>query len=221
MSLATPQLPTLIQARTSHLENFLTREGDIHQQVVILGVGLDTKPFRFARAGQNWFGVDLHSMIQERKKLFLELGIHTDYFIAVEGDIRTENWLSALSQAGYQHHLSTFFVLEGLSMYFTEPDLRRVLEQLRSLTYHHSSCVWLDHITETMFELNLPEVKAFLSSMTRLGEPFLSGFADANPIVLPYWQVITTISAANVLGILDPIHEEYKFTVLGIHDSES
>lgn len=218
MSLSTPQLSTLIHARTSYLENYLTNEGEAHQQVVTVGVGLDTKPFRFARAGQNWFGVDLRPMIQERKKLFLELGVHTDYFTLVEGDIRTENWLSALSQSGYQHHLSTLFILEGLSMYFTELDLRRILAQLCSLTCNNASSVWLDHVTENLFELNLPEVKAFLSSMIRLGEPFLSGFADATPIALPYWKVITTVSAANVLGILDTIHEEYKFTVLGILD---
>lgn len=218
MSLSTPQLPTLIQARTAHLENYLMRKGEVHQQVVVLGVGLDTKPFRFASAGQKWFGVDLRSMIQERKKLFLALDVHTDYFTSVEGDIRTENWLSALSQAGYQRHLATLFVLEGLSMYLTEPDLRRVLAQLRSLTCNNASCVWLDHVTESIFQLDLSEVKAFLSSMTRLGEPFLSGFADATPIVLPYWKVITTVSSANVLGILDIIHEEYRFTVLGILD---
>ena len=214
MSLSTPQLPALVQARSSHLEDHLNTEGAIYRQVVVMGVGLDTKPFRFANQEQHWFGIDLPALLREREKLLSEIGIQTDCFTTIEADVRTEEWMSTLRAAGYQEQLPTLFILEGVSMYFTETDLRQILERISALTSNNASVIWMDHITQAVLSLELPEIKSFLSSMTRLGEPFVLGFADANSVALPYWKVRSTSSSANVLDYYDTVFEEYRFSIL-------
>jgi methyltransferase (TIGR00027 family) len=216
MSLSTPQLPALVQARSSHLEDHLDVEGAIYQQVVVMGVGLDTKPFRFAKEEQHWFGIDLPALLRERARLLSEIGIQTDYLTTIEADVRTEEWMSALRAAGYQEQLSTLFILEGVSMYFTETDLRQILERISALTSSNESVIWMDHITQSVLSLDLPEIKSFLASMTRLGEPFMLGFADANSVALPYWRVKSTTSSANVLDCYDTVFEEYRFSILEV-----
>lgn len=214
MSLSTPQLPALVQARSSHLEHHLHKEGATYRQVVVMGVGLDTKPLRFASKEQHWFGIDLPVLLREREKLLSEIGVQTDCFTTIEADIRTEEWMSVLRTAGYHEQLPTLFILEGVSMYFAEIDLRQILERIGAITSNRSSVIWMDHITPSVLCLDLPEIKSFLSSMTRLGEPFVLGFADANSIALPYWKVRSTTSSANVLNDYDAVFEEYRFSIL-------
>lgn len=215
MTNSTPQLPALVQARTTHLENYLQHADANHAQVVVLGVGFDTKPFRFACKGQQWFGIDLRTMIKAREQVLTALTVEPEHFTAVEGDIRADNWPDELKRAGYRTDLSTVFILEGLSMYLEKAELSRVLCQLRSLTSHPGSRVWLDHVSRAIFELDLPEVKNFLDSMTRLGEPFILGFSDAEAIAQPHWQVQSTTTSAKTIGCQEKVYQEYRFSVLG------
>lgn len=62
--------------------------------------------------------------------------------------------------------------------------------------------------------MDLPEVRSFLSSMARLGEPFVTGVSDPTRFVGQGWRLVENPSAAHVLGIREPVHSEYRFALV-------
>jgi O-methyltransferase involved in polyketide biosynthesis len=100
-------------------------------------------------------------------------------------------------------------------MYLSEADLRRTLESIRELCENRASRLWLDHVTETLLGMQRPEVQSFLSSMTRLGEPFLTGFSNPAEFFRDaVWRLVEHRSAAEILAIDEPVHHEYRFALL-------
>ncbi len=214
MALAAPQLPSLVKARTLHLERLLQQKGETHPQVLVLAVGLDPKPVTLARDGQRWFGVDLRDMLREREERFTGARAAAPAFAPVAADLRLDTWDRAVLQAGFSPELPTIIIAEGLSMYLTRDELGALLRKLRALTASTETRLWLDHVTAELFDLDAVEVRSFLSSMTRLGEPFILGFEDASGILPNSWAQAESASAADVLGLVDPVHREYRFSIL-------
>lgn len=214
MSLVAPQLPTLVQARSSHVEQLLHAFGASFSQIVVLGVGLDPKPCRLAKNGQKWFGVDLREMLREREKRFSGIAAPSTDFIAVAADLRLDSWAQQLLTAGFLPTLPALFILEGVSMYLTESELKTLLQKVHALAHSIESRVWIDHVTTRIFASPVNEVRAFLSSMTRLGEPFINGFDDSDTLDPTLWETVDSKSAAAVLAMEDDVHREYRFAVL-------
>jgi methyltransferase (TIGR00027 family) len=185
--------------------------------VPLLGVGLDAKVFRFAGADQQWYGVDLPGIIKERSQLLAQLGITAEYLTLVSADMRADNWIARLHEAGYDESRSTLFILEGVTMYLALDELRLLLQATRSANTNAASRVWLDHVKTALYDSELVEVQAFLKAMTRLGEPFISGFDDAAIVSAQLWEVHTTVSAAAFLSIAEPVHSMYLFSLLKPH----
>ena len=214
MAVAAPQLPSLVRARGLHVEAYLQTHGAAFQQVLVVGVGLDPKPIQLSSSTQRWFGVDLRDMLRERESRFNGIESQAANFVPVVGDIRLEKWDDALQRAGFSPSLSTFVILEGMSMYFSREQLERLFAKVRDLTRASTSRLWLDHTTPALFDLDLFEVKSFLSTMSRMGEPFISGFDDPAAVAPDSWTLVETATAADVVGVLDRVHAEYRFSVL-------
>lgn len=214
MSVASPQLPTLVRARTLDVEAHLQREGQSYEQVLVMGMGFDPKPVKFSTPTQRWFGVDLRDMLKERDTRFKQAGATAQNFTAVVGDLLSNTWNCELLTAGFRCDVPTLIITEGISMYFTRDALATLFDKLHSLVGSSQSRLWLDHVTSELFEMDVFDVRTFLSSMTRLGEPFITGFSNPASIAPDCWELAETTSAAAVLGISDAIHSEYRFSLL-------
>jgi hypothetical protein len=138
--------------------------------------GLANHAAPFATEVQRWFLCDLRDMLRDRQTRLNSLGEGNQHCIDVPVALRIPGWPSKIRGAGFDSGQSTLVILEGVSMYLSEADLRRTLESIRELCENRASRLWLDHVTETLLGMQRPEVQSFLSSMTRLGEPFLTGF---------------------------------------------
>jgi O-methyltransferase involved in polyketide biosynthesis len=214
MAVASPQLPSLVRARTVDLERHLERDARSFAQVLVLGVGFDPKPARFSSSSQRWFGLDLRQMHRERELRFSAAGAQARNFVPVAGDLLGDSWDAALRDAGFREDLPTFIIAEGISMYFPREVLATVFAKLRALNSSAKSRLWLDHVTSALLDLDLFEVRSFLSSMARLGEPFITGFDDPATIAPDSWVLSETTSAASAVGVSDAIHNDYRFSVL-------
>jgi O-methyltransferase involved in polyketide biosynthesis len=153
-------------------------------------------------------------MLRARELRFSEAGAQGQNFVPVVGDITSDTWDTALRDAGFREDLPTFIIAEGISMYFAREVLATVFDKLRGLTSNPESRFWLDHVASTLFDLDLFEVRSFLSSMARLGEPFVTGFDDPATIAPGTWVLSETTSAASAVGVSDAIHNEYRFSIL-------
>ena len=100
------------------LQGFL-KEG--LQQLVILGAGYDSRPYRFDLTGRvKTFEVD-HPATQGDKlaKLQVVFGKVPEHVIYVPIDFNTQTLEGSLMESGYDPNLKTLFIWQGVTMYLT------------------------------------------------------------------------------------------------------
>lgn len=212
----TPQLPHMIEARGRHLTQHLEQVGNRYEQVVVLGVGLDTNPLRFGQSGQRWFGLDLRHTLQIRKEAFAAVGGDAPMLTLVSVDLRLNQWGQALIEAGFDPLRSTLFVLEGISPYLHESELARLFSSVYPLCQHMQSRLWLDHVTPELFQLDLPEVQGFFFAISRLGEPFVTGFKTVEAVT-DAWRTCEQHTAEEILDgdhFPHPVYEHHLVSVV-------
>ena len=117
------------------------------QQLVILGAGYDSRPYRFDLRGQvKTFEVD-HPATQEDKlrklqSIFGKLPAQVTY---VSIDFNTQTLAGRLSQSGFDPALKTLFIWQGVSMYLTA----KAVDSTLSFVVNHSlpgSAIVFDYI---------------------------------------------------------------------------
>ncbi len=212
----TPQLPELIEARGIHLNTYLDHNGKAYEQVLVLGIGLDPRPFHYASPKQLWFGIDLQHSIQERRERVDNMAekVNTAYLKLVPADLRLSGWEDALLQSGFRPEASTVVVMEGFSMYAYQKELSELLDSLHGLLSNQKSRIWVDHITPKMFELQKKEIQIFLSEISRLGEPFITGFTRAEALSKK-WVTESQSSSAVILNRQDDaVYNEHKLSII-------
>ena len=96
-------------------------------------------------------------------------------------------------------------------MYLTSNVIAQVFKHIESIT-SAGSVFWIDHITSNA--LHLEDARDFFSAMGRLGEPMVFGCTNMGQFVGDGWQVLQSVSAANVLSNEDRLFDAYRFTTL-------
>ncbi len=109
--------------RSAVFDQWLLGEMKKDKDAVVLhiGCGMDSRVLRVGTDGHQWFDIDFPSVIEERKKYYVE----NDFYHMVEADVRQQNWLSAVPKAKH-----AIIVMEGVSMYFEPKELKAVMEQI-------------------------------------------------------------------------------------------
>lgn len=217
-----PQLRGMVSSRTRHLdleiEDFFARGG---RDLVLLGVGLDTRPFRLAMPeGTTIYELDLPTMLAERQQRLAECDARTPEGVSrVSLAIDLRSVTAAASLEGRLDPQRPLFVAwEGMSMYFEEPDVRRVLAGLAPLLAHPDSRLWVDLVDRRAIahpECFAQGVQDFLSGMSILGEPFIfgvdsfDGFLKENGL-----DCHSAVASGSLLpGETDEVFELYRFCV--------
>ena len=102
--------------------------------VVILGAGLDTRPYRLARRSDiPVFEVDLPVNIGRKQAVVQRvLGGQPSSVRLVPVDFERDDLAAELAKHGYRADWSTFFIWEGVTQYLTEDAVRATFEYLRS-----------------------------------------------------------------------------------------
>ena len=88
--------------------------------VLHLGCGMDSRAVRVAHGSHLWLDVDFPEVIEQRKRYFRE----TESYRMVGADVMEENWLDKISGS------SAIVVMEGISMYLPEAQLKALLGRL-------------------------------------------------------------------------------------------
>ena len=109
--------------RSAVFDQWLLEEMKKDNDAVVLhiGCGMDSRVIRVGTDGHLWYDIDFPSVIEERKKYYVE----DELYHMIEADVRQQNWLEAVPKATH-----AIIVMEGVSMYFEPQELRNVLEQI-------------------------------------------------------------------------------------------
>ena len=100
-------------------------------------------------------------------------------------------------------------------MYLTQDNFRAILSGISHLKNTAKKRVWIDHVTPEIFKSDNDSVSGFLENMSRLGEPFITGYEDLESLIDGNYLVsYDRKSAQNILESTNSLHELYCFTTL-------
>lgn len=88
--------------------------------VLHLGCGMDSRAMRVEAGDHLWFDVDFPEVINQRKGYFRE----TESYRMIGADVMGESWLEEIPKG------EAIVVMEGISMYLPEAQLKALLERL-------------------------------------------------------------------------------------------
>ena len=170
-------------ARTKHIDAMLTQaiDGGI-QQLVILGAGYDSRPYRFARQLENVkvFEVD-QPATQARKKQYLgrALGELPGHVVFVDMDFNAERLDARLPASGYEPQKKTFFIWEGVCMYITPEAVQETLTFIAQHSQPGSSLVF-DYLYRSVIDGTCDYYGARLAAnyVASRGEPYIFGIEE-------------------------------------------
>jgi methyltransferase (TIGR00027 family) len=184
-----PGWSNAIRGRVRYFDDIVQnapREG--FSQLVILGAGYDTRAYRIGtlKGHTRVFEID-RSATQERKtrivkKIFGQLPDHVSF---IPHEIGTGSWWPALEAAGFSPKEKSLFLLEGLVMYLSRPDVE---ELLAGIAEHAGagSTVLFDFVPQSLADgtSDAEGGQNVRNGTIQIGEPILSGFADGE--VVPF-----------------------------------
>jgi methyltransferase (TIGR00027 family) len=217
----TPQLGGMVAARTRHLDDQIIQFfGGGGRDLVIVGAGYDMRPFRLnLPQGTRVFELDFPSVLTDRQRRLDAFSVKDCaglQRIPVPIDLRAMTLAEAM-QDRVDFAAPIFVAWEGMSMYFSEPEIRGVLNGFAPLLGNPQSRLWADFVTKQAIVNSsiFPEVEAFMRGMQLLGEPFVFGtdsleaFMESNNFTC----VEIAPSSRFLTDRADPVYSVYSFCV--------
>lgn len=130
-----PGLWASIVCRKRYIDDKVSDPAAEIDAVVILGSGLDTRPYRIARYGTlPVFELDQQVNIdRKRAAVHRALGALPDSVRLVGLDFETDPVLTALADNGFRDTGTTLFIWEGVTQYLSPDAVHGMFEQLRSV----------------------------------------------------------------------------------------
>lgn len=171
-------------------------------QVVILGAGLDTRPYRLPGIEQaHVFEVDLPAVQEEKKKKlrkrYGQLPTHVT-FLALDFD--TQHLPAALSKTTFDPASPAVFIWEGVTQYLSQEAVRQTLACVG--TSAPGSILIFTYILKSLIERRsgIAGADTMLDRMAKQGAPWHFGLepADLAAWLEPYHlEVLTDVGAAD------------------------
>jgi methyltransferase (TIGR00027 family) len=127
-----PGLWANVSCRKSYIDDNLAESLPAVDAVVILGAGLDTRPYRLARLGDvPVFEVDLPVNIARKRAVVSRVfGAVPPSVRLVSVDFERDDLMATLASYGYRVDSPTFFIWEGVTQYLTADAVRATFDHL-------------------------------------------------------------------------------------------
>jgi methyltransferase (TIGR00027 family) len=179
------------------------------RQYVLLGAGLDTFPYRQPpwAASLRIFEVDHPATQQWKRRRLREAGISIPGNVSfVPVDFEKISMAPALSQAGLDLGLASFFSLLGVSQYLTEAAFNETLRFIRS-RFARSEIVFSFVASDAVLPADdVALAKAFTARFAAIGEPWLSRFLPERLVAM-----LTDMGFAKVLHLSPALANQRYF----------
>jgi len=178
-----PGLGNSIRARVRYFDDFVrAAAGEGMEQLVILGAGYDTRPYRIeglkGNANVKVFEVD-HPETQSLKKEKIEKIFNRlpDNVIYVPVDFESENIDQKLPGNGYDRSKKALFLMEGLVMYIPHKAVDEILSFIVNNSVRGSE-VLFDYFLQSVVDGTSETGKNMRDFAAEQGEPFLFGIEE-------------------------------------------
>jgi len=199
--------------RSCHLDEIL-RQSPRHgiRQVVILGAGMDSRPYReMVDESISFFEVDFPEIIDlKQKRLTQVLGQIPPHVFYIPIDFNAQSLEEAMSQSQYIHREKTLFIWEGVTQYISREAADKVFQYISGsgkgslLAFTYIVRNFIEHIDSEAEKEKMD--RKFREKLKRI---WINGY---DPEDLPGY-----LSGMNFQIVEDIGREEYKSKYLDLH----
>jgi methyltransferase (TIGR00027 family) len=121
-----------IPVRTRFFDDLIMSHADALPQIALLGAGLDTRAFRLDFPPEiHLFELDLPETLAYKESVVKAYGGAPRCIRHVVSTDLSGSWTGDLLAAGFDLHMPTQWIAEGLFFYLSEPAVRKLIESAR------------------------------------------------------------------------------------------
>jgi methyltransferase (TIGR00027 family) len=125
-------LTNAIMARTLHIDKLIKNSKDAVEQAVVMGAGYDTRCYGDLKKNNlKCFELDQEKIQDLKKKSLAMAGIDASHVTFVGVNFAAEKWYEKLERAGFDPKKKTLFLLEGVTLYLSEDDVRKTIREIK------------------------------------------------------------------------------------------
>lgn len=126
-------LRDLMVSRTLYLDRVIERVIDDVEQFVLMGAGYDTRAYgELATKGVAIFEMDQVAVQQHKVQGLAAAGIVSEHVHFVPVDFSKDDAFAELTSAGFDRTKKTLFLWEGVTLYLSEADVRKTMQDVCS-----------------------------------------------------------------------------------------
>ena len=121
----------LVSARTTYLDHMIKRVIKSTEQFVVMGAGYDTRTYDPALFKQTFFELDHHTTQDMKKSWLAKAGVDSDHVNFVALDFSQDDLFEKLSESGFDQNKPSVFLWEGVTLYLSESDVKKMLRTFK------------------------------------------------------------------------------------------
>ena len=172
-NLVTSSLYGYFIARTAFIDSVFRNacENNI-PQIVFLGAGYDTRPYRFRNELKNTiiFEMDINTTQQRKTETLKKNEIHIpESLVFIPINFKTDNIFDTLVKAGYNSDKRTLFIWEGVTYYLTREEVEKTIGFIQKHS-SEGSIICFDYMTDKLESINPAEPFQFWATKEKIEE---------------------------------------------------
>lgn len=187
-------ISNLAIARTTHMDNIINKTKDTAEQFIIMGAGYDTRCYSDQLNNLKCFELDKANTQKLKMACLKKAGINASSVTFVEVDFTNESWYEKLKASGYDPGKKSIFLMEGVTVYLSEKDVRKVLKEFRENSAPGSILI-LDIASRRLLSLmrgvkSTNELFTFVLDLSSNPENVIRTFIESEQLKLASYHLI-------------------------------
>ncbi len=167
-------------ARVTFFDHAVDRYLGEIDQLVVLGAGFDTRPYRLPSDTRvQSFEVDASKTQAVKQETLAKAGIDSSRVSFVAADFEKEDWLARLVDSGFDRERPAVFLWEGVTMYLDREAVEDTLRKIGSTA--KGSVVVFDYFTTETLQSNALYWRYARATTKAAGEPLKFGVDSTSP----------------------------------------
>jgi methyltransferase (TIGR00027 family) len=123
----------LVTTRTVIFDNLIGKSLKQSEQFVVMGAGFDMRNYgHLINDSIQLFELDKKETQAFKRKYLAKANLDSSRVHFVDVDFTNESWSEKLTKAGYNQEKVTTFLWEGVTLYLSEDDVRKMLSEIQA-----------------------------------------------------------------------------------------
>lgn len=180
----------LVTARTVYFDRIIDRLANDAEQFVVLGAGYDTRAYgALKERGLSFFELDQVETQRNKIEQLSKAGIDHSHVTFISVDFKQDRIFDKLEANGFDRSKCTIFLWEGVTLYLSENDIRKILGEIRENIISGSAVV-TDFYADRLIQIG--KTKAGKKTLELTNEGFAFGLPFSTDPKLVFSRFITS-----------------------------